>query len=451
LRHVTCFAMNEPQSRARPFANDQRDWYSQLPADAIDPWLRSTSAPPILESKDLFYQNNQLMQQKLMYSEGLTDIRYEPEYSKFYQQYQSQQKPVSTQLPAPLAPIVQANTQRMTPTYSPQPNRFAPKHNFMFEGFKETDESSEEDPIMSDIRRAPHPLPNVRASAPMAIGGAVDITKQSSSPVWKPLAVKPGIGPRGIGRVPNPLDTPLSSSADDLLLLAGMDHLQKRGSVSESEEDYANSPIGPRRTTIQSPSSQIKKGITSKKVEGNLANNFQAMTISSPMAVPGMPATGADPENLSPGDEAKPAICRYFAAGYCSRGERCNYTHVLANATVISKPSANAVKPGFSRAEYTKVADYVDEIYTLCLDQHGCRFLQKELDGGGPTETAIVFNGVINHIVDLMKDPFGNYLCQKLIEHCNDEQRYAIVRGVSSSVVQISKNMHGTTCNSTTY
>lgn len=41
-------------------------------------------------------------------------------------------------------------------------------------------------------------------------------------------------------------------------------------------------------------------------------------------------------------------------------------------------------------------------------------------------------------------DPFGNYLCQKLIEHCDDYQRSAIVQCVAPSLVVISKNMHGT-------
>ena len=43
-----------------------------------------------------------------------------------------------------------------------------------------------------------------------------------------------------------------------------------------------------------------------------------------------------------------------------------------------------------------------------------------------------------------MADPFGNYLCQKLLEHCNDVQRYSILRRVSTDLVQISMNAHGT-------
>jgi len=43
-----------------------------------------------------------------------------------------------------------------------------------------------------------------------------------------------------------------------------------------------------------------------------------------------------------------------------------------------------------------------------------------------------------------MSDPFGNYLCQKLFEVCNDAQRTELVRIVAPTLVQISLNQHGT-------
>ena len=41
-------------------------------------------------------------------------------------------------------------------------------------------------------------------------------------------------------------------------------------------------------------------------------------------------------------------------------------------------------------------------------------------------------------------DPFGNYLCQKLLEYSTDEQRNVICESVAQDLVQISLNMHGT-------
>lgn len=41
-------------------------------------------------------------------------------------------------------------------------------------------------------------------------------------------------------------------------------------------------------------------------------------------------------------------------------------------------------------------------------------------------------------------DPFGNYLCQKLLEYSTDEQRNIICESVAADLVTISLNMHGT-------
>ena len=41
-------------------------------------------------------------------------------------------------------------------------------------------------------------------------------------------------------------------------------------------------------------------------------------------------------------------------------------------------------------------------------------------------------------------DPFGNYLCQKLLEFSNDEQRNTLVRNAAGSLVSIALNQHGT-------
>ncbi|KAJ7711698.1 armadillo-type protein [Mycena olivaceomarginata] len=70
----------------------------------------------------------------------------------------------------------------------------------------------------------------------------------------------------------------------------------------------------------------------------------------------------------------------------------------------------------------TCLEDLQGEIPVLCKEQHGCR-----------------------HFADLiMTDPFGNYLCQKLLEYSTDEQRNVICDSIAQDLVNISLNMHGT-------
>ncbi|KAI1004792.1 Pumilio domain-containing protein [Podosphaera aphanis] len=84
------------------------------------------------------------------------------------------------------------------------------------------------------------------------------------------------------------------------------------------------------------------------------------------------------------------------------------------------------------------------EIYALCKDQHGCRFLQKKLEERNPEEIHQIWLETNQHVIELMTDPFGNYLCQKLLEYCNDEERTILIKNASHDLVRIALNQHGT-------
>jgi len=46
--------------------------------------------------------------------------------------------------------------------------------------------------------------------------------------------------------------------------------------------------------------------------------------------------------------------------------------------------------------------DLVGEIYSLCKDQHGCRYQQKKLEEKNERYINMIFNEVSNHFVELM-------------------------------------------------
>src|SRR5690242_8494100 len=84
------------------------------------------------------------------------------------------------------------------------------------------------------------------------------------------------------------------------------------------------------------------------------------------------------------------------------------------------------------------------ENYSLCKDQHGCRFLQKKLEERNTEYLQIIFDETAPHVLELMTDPFGNYLCQKLLGFTNDGQRNTLVRNAAPAMVSIALNQHGT-------
>ncbi|KAI5959606.1 uncharacterized protein KGF55_005250 [Candida pseudojiufengensis] len=111
-----------------------------------------------------------------------------------------------------------------------------------------------------------------------------------------------------------------------------------------------------------------------------------------------------------------------------------------------------------------KAIDFKGSILNLCIDQHGCRFLQKELeeaenlneqnkeeliDNNNPKESKnqvanLIFNEIQNKLIDLMIDPFGNYLIQKLINYLTISQKLKLIEITKNEFYNISINSHGT-------
>ena len=83
-------------------------------------------------------------------------------------------------------------------------------------------------------------------------------------------------------------------------------------------------------------------------------------------------------------------------------------------------------------------------LYSMSKDQHGCRYMQRKLEDGDPAHISAIFAETCPHIIELMTDPFGNYLCQKLFEHCNDDQRTALIETAAPALPAVALNQHGT-------
>ncbi|XP_062098028.1 putative pumilio homolog 7, chloroplastic [Humulus lupulus] len=85
-------------------------------------------------------------------------------------------------------------------------------------------------------------------------------------------------------------------------------------------------------------------------------------------------------------------------------------------------------------------------IHYIAKDQYGCRTLQMLFDQGTSKDVQIIFDGIIDHVVELSMNPFGNYLVQKLLDVCCKEQKLQIVLVMTQEpgqLVEVSLNTHG--------
>ncbi|KAK7352462.1 hypothetical protein VNO80_17884 [Phaseolus coccineus] len=86
-------------------------------------------------------------------------------------------------------------------------------------------------------------------------------------------------------------------------------------------------------------------------------------------------------------------------------------------------------------------------VLMLAMDQHMCRTLQETLRTLTREEFDIIFLELINHVTSLMVDPFGNYVVQRMMELCSEEQQTQIVLRVTQcnfQLVRICLSSHGT-------
>ena len=128
----------------------------------------------------------------------------------------------------------------------------------------------------------------------------------------------------------------------------------------------------------------------------------------------------------------------------CKSGRRknggCGATAASPKKCGVAAAAAAAAKP-----HGESLAGLRGFMYHVARDQHGCRFLQQRLDDG-KREVDLIFAGVSRHAAQLMVDPFGNYLMQKLLAVCDAGQRMALVLTLTADpfvLVRISLNVHG--------
>ena len=74
----------------------------------------------------------------------------------------------------------------------------------------------------------------------------------------------------------------------------------------------------------------------------------------------------------------------------------------------------------------------------------GSKKLQQVIARSRPEEIEKIVVAISDYMGELMVDPYGNYMCQTLVQSCSASQRLKLLTGMSASMVMISCNPRGT-------
>ena len=76
------------------------------------------------------------------------------------------------------------------------------------------------------------------------------------------------------------------------------------------------------------------------------------------------------------------------------------------------------------------LSSFKGRIFQLSQEQNGCRYLQQKVEMDDAESCTLILMEVRPRLVQLMMDPFGNYLFQKLLEHVTPQQRMEMLKQV---------------------
>jgi len=88
------------------------------------------------------------------------------------------------------------------------------------------------------------------------------------------------------------------------------------------------------------------------------------------------------------------------------------------------------IKNPITDLEELEIEEIGKYAYSLAKDQAGCRFLQKKLDET-PSLANDIFPKLMDKLIELMNDSFGNYLIQKVLEKLSDEGIHETLNAVN--------------------
>ncbi|KAJ8511452.1 hypothetical protein OPV22_001886 [Ensete ventricosum] len=85
------------------------------------------------------------------------------------------------------------------------------------------------------------------------------------------------------------------------------------------------------------------------------------------------------------------------------------------------------------------ISTFYDQVVTLSTHPYGCRVIQRVLEFcDDPNTQQIVMGEILQSVILLAQDQYGNYVVQHVLEHGKPSERSAIIKKLAGQIVQMS-------------
>lgn len=134
--------------------------------------------------------------------------------------------------------------------------------------------------------------------------------------------------------------------------------------------------------------------------------------------------------------------------------QQSNRQTTSATQAMKGKKLNNSVNPSHHRSPLLEelrlnpnnknlhLKDVIGHAHEFCKDQHGSRFIQRELNVALPNEREVFFNEIRDEALILANDVFGNYVIQKFFEVGSTTQRNILVENFRGRMQELSTQMY---------
>lgn len=143
-------------------------------------------------------------------------------------------------------------------------------------------------------------------------------------------------------------------------------------------------PFGPQLTQVVPPNS----GLTGSVVATGLPFN--------PYGYSGQGYVGQTPNHMA----TFGAPNNY--GGFPNYGTGFRYNETAVRGGVVQRRSTESDSSQLTRYTNFPLEHYTGELYSLCKDQHGCRYLQRKLEERNPEHVQLIFSETYMHVIELM-------------------------------------------------